>query len=47
MGTHGLEKDHLRGWGKLKGEIQFRLNTRDCLQLKTAALLPKVYHMEN
>ena len=47
LGTDGLEEDHLRGWGKLKGEVQFRLNTRDCLQLKTylAALLPNVYHM--
>ena len=40
-------RDHFRGMGKLKGDIQRRSTTRECLQTVAcqAALLPKVHHM--
>ena len=40
-------RDNFRGWGKLEGEVQLCLTSRERLQPKTclAALLPKVCHM--
>ena len=43
----GWRRDHFRGWGKLEGEVQLCLTSRECLKPKTclAALLPEVCNM--